>query len=294
MRREASPAPPRRATAASRRPTAAPCSSTSSAPCRCPRRTGCCAPTEYGEITRIGASKPITVDVRIVAATNENLPAQVDEGKFRADLLDRLSFEVITLPPLRARAGRYPAACRAFRPAHGGRARLAQLAGLQRARWPRSKPITGPATCASCAMSSSARSIATRIRSGRSTRSSSILSTRPGRRRWRRRRRYASTLAISRCRAESQTPGAAAPVHRRRRPAISAPRSPPTSGSCSRTRSTRNRFNQRATAAALGLSYDQLRHALKRHKLPGQRCLTCDAPSARWSSPAASGSTAGR
>ena len=63
---------------------------------------------EYGEITRIGASKPISVDVRIVAATNENLPAQVDKGKFRADLLDRLSFEVITLPPLRAREGDVP------------------------------------------------------------------------------------------------------------------------------------------------------------------------------------------
>ena len=85
---------------------------------------------EYGEITRIGASKPISVDVRIVAATNENLPAQVDKGRFRADLLDRLSFEVITLPPLRARAGRHAAARRAFRPAHGGRARLAQLARL--------------------------------------------------------------------------------------------------------------------------------------------------------------------
>src|SRR5436305_11891288 len=58
---------------------------------------------EYGEITRIGASKPISVDVRIVAAANESLPAQVDKGMFRADLLDRLSFEVITLPPLRSR-----------------------------------------------------------------------------------------------------------------------------------------------------------------------------------------------
>src|SRR5206468_6454380 len=56
----------------------------------------------------IGASKPISVDVRIVAATNENLPAQVDKGKFRADLLDRLSFEVITLPPLRGRQGDIP------------------------------------------------------------------------------------------------------------------------------------------------------------------------------------------
>ena len=60
---------------------------------------------EYGEVTRIGASRPTRVDVRIVAATNENLPKKAEEGTFRADLLDRLSFEVITLPPLRVREG---------------------------------------------------------------------------------------------------------------------------------------------------------------------------------------------
>lgn len=60
---------------------------------------------EYGEVTRIGASRPQRVDVRIVAATNEDLPALAEAGKFRPDLLDRLSFEVITLPPLRAREG---------------------------------------------------------------------------------------------------------------------------------------------------------------------------------------------
>lgn len=60
---------------------------------------------EYGEVTRIGSSRPMRVDVRIVAATNEDLPAKADRGEFRADLLDRLSFEVITLPPLRVREG---------------------------------------------------------------------------------------------------------------------------------------------------------------------------------------------
>ncbi|KHL25570.1 ATPase AAA [Croceibacterium mercuriale] len=60
---------------------------------------------EYGEITRIGASRPVRVDVRIVAATNEDLPRAAEEGRFRPDLLDRLSFEVITLPPLRVREG---------------------------------------------------------------------------------------------------------------------------------------------------------------------------------------------
>ena len=60
---------------------------------------------EYGEVTRIGSSHPIRVDVRIVAATNEDLPSLAAQGRFRADLLDRLSFEVITLPPLRVREG---------------------------------------------------------------------------------------------------------------------------------------------------------------------------------------------
>ncbi|WP_067734438.1 phage shock protein operon transcriptional activator [Novosphingobium naphthalenivorans] len=60
---------------------------------------------EYGEVVRIGASRPVTVDVRIVAATNADLPRMAEQGTFRADLLDRLSFEVITLPPLRAREG---------------------------------------------------------------------------------------------------------------------------------------------------------------------------------------------
>ena len=63
---------------------------------------------EYGEVTRIGASRPVQVDVRIVAATNEHLPKLVEDDRFRADLLDRLSFEVVTLPPLRHRESDIP------------------------------------------------------------------------------------------------------------------------------------------------------------------------------------------
>lgn len=58
---------------------------------------------EYGELTRVGGSKTIAVDVRLVAATNGNLPEMAKVDKFRADLLDRLAFDVITLPPLRYR-----------------------------------------------------------------------------------------------------------------------------------------------------------------------------------------------
>ena len=58
---------------------------------------------EYGEMERVGGSKTIKIDVRLVAATNEDLPTLARQGKFRADLLDRLAFDVITIPPLRAR-----------------------------------------------------------------------------------------------------------------------------------------------------------------------------------------------
>ncbi|MEM8766681.1 MAG: phage shock protein operon transcriptional activator [Pseudomonadota bacterium] len=58
---------------------------------------------EYGEFERVGGNRTLHCDVRLVAATNEDLPALADDGKFRHDLLDRLAFDVITLPPLRER-----------------------------------------------------------------------------------------------------------------------------------------------------------------------------------------------
>jgi psp operon transcriptional activator len=58
---------------------------------------------EYGTFERLGGSETIQTDVRLVAAANMDLPAMAAAGKFRADLLDRLAFDVITLPPLRAR-----------------------------------------------------------------------------------------------------------------------------------------------------------------------------------------------
>jgi psp operon transcriptional activator len=58
---------------------------------------------EYGEFERVGGNDTIRTDVRIIGATNKDLPTLVEAGKFRADLLDRLAFDVITLPPLRHR-----------------------------------------------------------------------------------------------------------------------------------------------------------------------------------------------
>lgn len=63
----------------------------------------CLRVLEYGQLERLGGATPIEVDVRIIAATNESLPELVADGRFRADLLDRLSFDVLAVPPLRQR-----------------------------------------------------------------------------------------------------------------------------------------------------------------------------------------------
>lgn len=58
---------------------------------------------EYGEIQRVGGSDTLLVDVRIVGSTNADLRSLAASGQFRKDLLDRLAFDVITVPPLRER-----------------------------------------------------------------------------------------------------------------------------------------------------------------------------------------------
>lgn len=58
---------------------------------------------EYGSFERVGGADPIQVDVRIIGATNCDLPTLAQSGRFMQDLLDRLSFEVLYVPPLRAR-----------------------------------------------------------------------------------------------------------------------------------------------------------------------------------------------
>ncbi len=58
---------------------------------------------EYGEFQRVGGSETLRTNVRIVGATNEHLPRLAELGRFRPDLLDRLAFDVIHIPPLRAR-----------------------------------------------------------------------------------------------------------------------------------------------------------------------------------------------
>ena len=219
--------------------------------------------TEYGEITRIGASKPISVDVRIVAATNENLPAQVDRGKFRADLLDRLSFEVITLPPLRVRDGDVPLLAE-----HFGRRMSAEL---EWPNWPNFSP-RAVAALEAYPWPGNVRELRNVVeravyRHEDPERPIDEISFNPFYSPWAPAASGDAAPALPLASAESDPPATG--------PAAAAP----SSTSDFRAAVTdyerqlledalrRNRFNQRATASALNLRYDQLRHALKRHQL---------------------------
>jgi len=218
---------------------------------------------DYGEITRIGASKPISVDVRIVAATNENLPSQVDKGEFRADLLDRLSFEVITLPPLRAREGDIPLLAE-----HFGRRMSAEL---EWSNWP------GFSARASGEFEAyhwpgnvrELRNVVERAvyRHEDPERPIDEIQFDPFHSPWAPQATTSQPRPQAEPESEIEASEAASPV------------APSTSTSDFRAAVSdyerallqnalaANRFNQRATATALNLSYDQLRHALKRHKL---------------------------
>ena len=69
---------------------------------------------EYGEYERVGSSETQKCDVRLAGAANVDLPALARAGRFREDLLDRLSFDVITLPPLRERREDIPLLAQKF------------------------------------------------------------------------------------------------------------------------------------------------------------------------------------
>jgi psp operon transcriptional activator len=210
---------------------------------------------EYGEITRIGSSRPIRVDVRIVAATNEHLPAKVERHQFRADLLDRLSFEVVTLPPLRARPGDVMVLAD-----HFGRRMAAELG---RDDWDGFGPQAVDALVA--------HQWPGNVRELRNVVERAVY-------------RWEHAGPIEHIEFD--------PFHSPYQPASGAPAIAPVATAVApaaqitapetgdfKTRIARferellekalaeNRFNQRSTAEALGLSYDQLRHALKRHGL---------------------------
>ncbi len=221
---------------------------------------------EYGELARLGSTRTIRVDVRVVAATNEDLPRLAEQGRFRADLLDRLSFEVITLPPLRARTddirpladffGRRMAAELGWNSFPGYSARV--LEELEAHKWPGNVRELKNAV---------ERAV---YRWGESDRAVGTLDLNP----------FDSPWRPSGAFARPQTAVVAQPLleGNGEAPAVTVQTEEPTPADFRGAVAvferrlleqalTSSRHNQRRAAQMLGLSYDQLRHAMKRHNL---------------------------
>jgi psp operon transcriptional activator len=206
------------------------------------------------------------VDVRIVAATNEHLPRLVQEGRFRADKLDRLSFEVVTLPPLRARKGDV-----ALLAEHFGRRMAVELdwtnwpgfseralAELEAYNWPGNVREL--------------RNVIERAvyRAEDPEREIDEIQFDPFSSPWILNPDPAGAVEVAAhishplpAAAETQAAAAAPPATTDDlRGAVNAYEKALLEDALAR-----HRYNQRTTAAALGLTYDQLRHAMKRHQL---------------------------
>jgi psp operon transcriptional activator len=204
------------------------------------------------------------VDVRIVAATNEHLPALAASNRFRSDLLDRLSFEVITLPPLRAREGDIAVLATYF-----GQRMAAELGWDE---WPGFGPR------ATAAMEGHAWP--GNVRELRNVVERAVY-------RWRDPAKPVDAIVFDPFASPFQPGDSPAPV------AVTAADTADTAPTQSQDRAVprpesvrdlrgavdgyekailesamaRCRFNQKVAADALGLSYDQIRHALKKHGL---------------------------
>ena len=214
---------------------------------------------EYGEVTRIGSNKPLQVDARIVAATNENLPSLVENNRFRADLLDRLSFEVVTLPPLRVRESDILILADYF-----GRRMGVEL------DWPAWPGFGDDAVAALMAHDWPGN-----VRELRNVVERAVY-------RWDRHDEPVNRIQLDPFDSPWQIP--TTPETPEPTPSVapalqSEAEKPIVSDFKGAVESyekeilegalERSRYNQRQTAKALGLSYDQLRHALKRHDMIG-------------------------
>jgi psp operon transcriptional activator len=217
---------------------------------------------EYGEVTRIGASRPVSVDVRIVAATNEHLPNLVEEGRFRADLLDRLSFEVVTLPPLRHRGSDIPVLADHFARRMALELEWPSWPGFSSSAMSRLLAYEWPGNVREL------RNVVERAvyRSEDPERPIDVIQFDPFESPWRpadSQRQAAPSEPVSQITAPSRTTAAFDPIECADfRLAVAEYEKAILAAALEKCR-----WNQRAAATALQLTYDQLRHAMKRHKL---------------------------
>jgi psp operon transcriptional activator len=208
---------------------------------------------EYGSFERVGGNEALSVDVRVVAATNVDLPALAASGRFRSDLLDRLAFDVVTIPPLRERAEDIPLLAE-----HFGRAMARELGRDTFAGF----TATALARLAAHPWPGNVRELKNAVE--RSVH------------RWPRPDTRVDEVVLDPFASPHRPPPPATSVA----PAASAahPRVPEAEGAFpDRVRAFEekllgdglraNHFNQRRTAAALGLTYHQLRHYLRKYGL---------------------------
>jgi psp operon transcriptional activator len=221
---------------------------------------------EYGAFERVGGSATVQVDVRLIGATNVDLPSAAAAGRFREDLLDRLAFDVLTVPPLRARQEDIPLLAE-----HFGRAMAHDLG------WPTFAGFGPDALGALLAhpWPGNVRELKNVVeravyRAGAPGRRITAVQFDP----------FASPFRPA--------PAPAAPGHVDRIRALPPPddgvTGPNAPGALDFRRAVaayerqllndalaRHRHNQRATAGALGLTYDQLRNQLRKHGLLARR-----------------------
>lgn len=214
---------------------------------------------EYGQFEHIGGEATIEVDVRVIGAANVDLPALADAGKFRADLLDRLSFDVVTVPPLRERPGDIMELAHYFARniAHEldwsdfpGFTQEAEQA-LQAHHWPGNVRE----------LKNTVERAVYRARAAEGPVAEIVFDP------------FDSPYRPAPPRA-ARAAGAEKPPEKPREPELSAKRPLDLKKALAETERRllaealeASRFNQKAAARHLSLSYDQLRHALKKHGL---------------------------
>ena len=215
---------------------------------------------EYGSFERVGSNDTLSVDVRVIGATNVDLRQEAAAGRFRADLLDRLAFDVLTVPPLRARREDVAILAQHFglamartlrRPAYLGFAPKAMDA-LGNYHWPGNvRELRNVVERAVARWPAPGRPIAEVIFDPFESSHAPGRRIAPG---------DSGAPSVDAVKPQDETEVGDQPLDYRQAVAEFE------TGILTRALPA-NRYNQRATARHLGLSYHQLRNALRKHAL---------------------------
>ena len=212
---------------------------------------------EYGQFERVGGSETLDVDVRVIGAANVDLPGLAEQGKFRADLLDRLAFDVLTVPPLRERREDIMELARFFANGIAQELEWDQFPGFT----PRAEAVLYDHD-----WPGNVRELKNAVeravyKSQRKKHPEDQITLDPFDSPWR-------LAAVKKTKAEAPSEASfKAPAIHARQPLDLKETLSALEKSLLGDALEVNRFNQRETAKHLSLTYDQLRHAMKKHGL---------------------------